>query len=486
MSARPPRLILSNSVYLGISFAAKVLLYTLLARQLARSDVGVLLYGVALLELALGVSSFGVPQLAIREISSGHTGVSAFFANLLLIRAVFALLALGAVALALGSGVLLPAHDQPTVVLVIALAVLPKTLSECLDVLFAVSEQFVFPAIVETVSNALFVAGCLLLVVSGLELQTIAWFYVAVSCVAALARGLLLRGRVVVRVRDLSLRSSRQILRQLAPFGLFGLTLVVYLRVGDVLLVKLSPGGIDELASFKMAHMPVVFLIGLLSASVMPFYGNVTRLGRSTDPAATPELARRLHQTLRAVLVLGGLSVLGPAVFAEPLLVAVCGAAWASSGPLLVLLLCHAPLPPVTSIIGRALQATGREGPLAMAGLGVLVIKLCALWVVLPGFGAAGLAAVTVGAAIVYVVAVSVLAWPLLKQPGGSRVARTAAILLVALALAYVRPAGSNAADAGLAYAALLGLLVLTKSVTVGELAQLLRRRVPTGSPAED
>jgi O-antigen/teichoic acid export membrane protein len=486
MSARPSRLILSNSVYLGISFAAKVLLYTLLARQLVRSDVGVLLYGVALLDLALGISSFGIPQLAVREISTGHTDVSAFFVNLLVLRSVFAVLALGAVALALGSGLLLPAHQEPTVVLIIALAVLPKTLSECLDVLFAVSEQFVFPASVETASNALFVAGCLLLVLIDVELETIAWFYFVVSCIAAVARSLLLRGRVALRARDLSLRSSRKILRQLAPFGLLGLTLVVYLRAGDVLIVRLSPGGIDELASFKMAHMPVVFLIGLLSASVMPFYGNITRLGRSTEPAATAELARRLLQTVRVVLVVGGLTVLGPAVFAETVLVTVCGASWASSAPLLVLLLCHAPLPAVTSIIGRALQATGREGRLAMAGLGVLVIKLVALWVVLPGFGAAGLAAVTVGAAMLYVVVVSVLAWPLLTQPGGMRVARTAAILLVALGLAYLGPAGSNAANAGLAYAAFFGLLLLTRSVTIGELAQLVRRRAVQASPTED
>lgn len=477
MSARSPRLIVINSAYLGLSFAAKILLYALLARQLARPDLGVLLYGVALLELALGISSFGVPQLAVREMSTSETDVSAFFANLLALRMLFAGLALAAVAAAMWAGVLLPAHAAPQVILIVVVAVLPKTLSECLDVLFAVREKFLYPATVETLSNALFVIGCLALVFYDFELSTLAWLYVAVACVAASARALLLRGALALRARDLTVRACRRILRQLAPFGLLGLTLVIYLRVGDVLIVRLSPDGVDELATFKMAHMPVVFLIGLLSAAVMPFYGNVTRLRPSAGGAAAAELARRLQLTVRGVLVVGGLLVLGPLVFAEAVLITVCGVAWASSAPLLQLLLCHAPLPAITAIIGRALQAMGRERPLAIAGLLVLILKIIALWLVLPRFGAAGLAAVTVGAAAIYSIVVAALGRSLLDERGGWRIGLTAAIVAAALGLAYRGVTGSAVLNAALGYALLLGTLLLTRCVTLAELGQLIGRR---------
>jgi len=299
-----------------------------------------------------------------------------------------------------------------------------------------------------------------LLLLFQFDLRTVAFFYLAVAILVAVVRAMVLRRQAPISVREVSVAMCWRLLKQLAPFGVPGLAMVIYLRIGDVLIVWLAPDGVEQLALFKMAHLPVTILIGLLAASVTPFYGNITKLGGAASSAPPAALRETLRTTGRYVLIIGGLLLFAPTVLAEPLVVVVCGAQWTPSAPLLKLMLWHAPLPALITIFGRSLQAVGKEWTVAAAAVAMLAVKVGLLTLLLPRYGAWGLAWATVLAAVLSLVVSGALAWPLLGP------ARRLGKLLATL--------GAFAVGAVIAYRGFLGHVVLDALLSYGIFAALL------------
>jgi O-antigen/teichoic acid export membrane protein len=274
-------------------------------------------------------------------------------------------------------------------------------------------------------------------------------------------RGVRLTGR-------LDFAAAEPMLRQARPLMLTRLIgLVIY--NSDLLIVRFFRG--QEAAGFYVAAYTLIRFLGVLgAASRLSLLPALTRLrGAETSVAAPPfprvaETAGGLYQAALAQLFALGFPVaIGGCLLAPKIIATLFGPLYGASAALLEVLIWSVPLLLLRGVSQTALVASNRPDLVLRLNGGVAVLAVLLNCLLVPAFGAAGAAGVTVAAeAVRFLVAHYDAARQGFPGAGGGRYWRVVvAGGTMALALRAADPGSLwlGVACGGVVYAAALGLI---------------------------
>jgi O-antigen/teichoic acid export membrane protein len=261
---------------------------------------------------------------------------------------------------------------------------------------------------VEALGRTVEVAVALVLLLITTRIAAAAWSTGVAFSIGALAGLTLVTGRLrTLAAAGEASRTRSWLAREGAAFLALGLASQVLLRLDTFALAALGTTE-EAIGQYGVASAPVWGLLGvalLLAAAIYP------TLSRAADAGG-----------LRGVRVLGlGLggaalgAVLGAALFAvrEPIVRLVFGPAYHAAVPLLAVLAWALPGAFGATLLGVAVAACGRQAWALAWQVAALLLAVAAFLFVIPRFGLAGCALVTVaahGASLVAMLAIAVAA----------------------------------------------------------------------------
>lgn len=369
-----------------------------IARSLGTAGYGVYAAGFAFASLASVFTDAGVAQVLLRAGARGHEKLSAYFGNALLVKGV--LMALAYAGMLLASRLL---HHPPNLFLAIAvlgLAAMTTAGQQIPFSLFMAVEDMHLVAIPQAATSILALAGTVAVAVSGGGLMGFVW--VQVAAVVLPLPFILVRAWRLVPPHPEPGRIAGM-LREGVSFGLGGIFYLVNLRVDVVVMTSFLAASVVGVyaAAYKIVST-IYFLPAIISAVVIP------RLFRySTEDA---DRHRRTAQTvLRYQSLLGGLIAGCLFLASGPVIRLLYGTRFAGAAPLLRLLCWLLVVQTMSYPLGDALTTVDRNGQRVTITGVAAGLNLGVNLLVIPRYGPAGAALVTLGTEVFTLLAFVVL-----------------------------------------------------------------------------
>ncbi len=384
----------------AIDFGFGIVLYMLLAQQPA----SIVNYGFAAFVTTLllaTVAEWGLNIYLTREVARDQAAIGRMWGTGLLLRVLFAALALPAGLLIVQSYNLLASAgairngftpEGSLVMLVLALTLLPSALSGAVTALFLAVERPIVPALVALMTNIVSTLLRVAVLVVGFGVVGVAWAALAATVVSATIFTILL-------VREFGwpgLRWDRyaaaDMLRGGLPLMLNALLLAVFFRF-DLVIIRAELPDVAYAAydaAYKYVGLTQI-LPPIVINAIFPLFAR-----RAVDDRAA--LRRAFDYTARALLLLAlpiaaATTVLAPwllAPYAENPEIAVLGA------PALAILIWYLPLSYVNGVTQYALIALDRPRTITLAFSLAAVFNFAFNLVLIPRFGINVAAAATV------------------------------------------------------------------------------------------
>lgn len=298
------------------------------ARYLGPGRYGLLAFVQAVAALFIGISTLGLDQVLVRELVRRPEHRSSLLGTALALRLGGAILAMAAVCL---TAVLASSQDGP--VLLLAAILGAGAVFQALDVIDLWFQSQVQSKFTVLAKNTVFlgVAGIkVALILLRAPLVAFAWAQLLETLGGALALWLFYRARGGrLRQWEVDLAVARDLMRPAWPLLLSGVAVMVYMRIDQVMLARLS--GAEAVGYYTAATRlsEVWYFIPMAAmTSVMP----------SLVAAKAEDESVYRHRTqlfLRAALGLALVLVIPVALLARPIVGWLFGPAFAPAGPVL-------------------------------------------------------------------------------------------------------------------------------------------------------
>lgn len=414
-----------------LSFAFTVLII----RNLGATDFGqyaaVIGFGTVFLFIAdLGLAPYTVREVArLRDAPDGPERIRDLYADVLVLRLMLAVVAgicvVTAAVLTGRPGLMIGAIALNSV------TVLIYAVHGSSSAILAGYERLDLTAGVQVVNQLIFVVlGGFALWLGfgyyGLIIATMIGVAVMTWLVVRALKPLDIRLGRISRVRWLSL------LRAAFPFGVIGLTLGISYRFDTVLLNIFS--GDTPTGHYNAAYNLIFALVTLSNVLNTALYPSLSRQA-TTAPETLPQIYERM---LRYLMLVALPIAVGGYLLAGPIVALLFGPAYAPAAPLLAVLIWAVPLMFLSEFLGYVVVIAGREVKVARAIMISSSINIVANLALIPFYGVAAAAIITV---VTEVVLVSQYLWLLrdmLGQMQWRELVRTVAAVGVMGLLVYV------------------------------------------------
>jgi O-antigen/teichoic acid export membrane protein len=472
-SPRPPRRLVvrlaTNAVIhtAGSGFASLIGLFTFVAvtRGLGPQAFGDFTTAMAFLFLPIVVADVGLAATVLREISASPDRTARVMGAALPLRA---LIASGAVGLAVGVGMAIPFNEQTqTAILIGSLGTFLHLLT--LSLLPAIQAQLKMHLAVG--AN---VAGRVVTLAITLAALNAGFGFKGVMAahVTGLAVTFVLHLFVVTRL--VSLRPIvdpaywRSLLRGALALGLAVSLTQIYFRVDTLLLALLTSSTEVGLygAAYKFIELSQ-FVVGGIAISVFP---PLTRFIATGDPRAQ----RLIQKSFDVLLAVAAPLALAMIVLSSQIILLTAGAEFLEAGAALQLLAPYVLFSFVNGLLVRILLGFKRDRTLLVLAVTILALNVSLNLVFIPmyGFRAAAVVTVVSEAFALVIGAVAVRRLGALPKPRYAGTVLIAVGLMAALVLALPGPRFLVAGVAGAGY-------VLVLLVAPGTIRELARNLVP-------
>ncbi|HWQ12421.1 MAG TPA: flippase [Roseiflexaceae bacterium] len=372
-----------------LSFAFTVLIVRHLGAESYGQYAGVTAFGALFLFISdLGLSPFVVRRVAqLRDTPDMQAESGALYANVIVLRLLLSLLA-GALmvtaAWLTGRPLIMVGAIALNVLIVLMYGVQGTS-----DAVLAGFERFDISASARVLNQFTFV------VCGGIALALGLGYY---GLIGATFVGVCLMTYLCWRgVRALGVQPGRVIarlwpglLRASLPFGVIGFTLGLSYKF-DTVLINIYIG--DDATGYYNAAYNLVFSAAMISNIInTALYPSLTRQATS-DPASLPKI---VESTLRYLLVAALPIAVGGGLLAPQVIGLLYGAAYEPSAAVLALIMWVVPLMYLSEFLGYMVLVTGREGRAARSVLVSTSLNVACNLLLVPRFGLAAAAAMTV------------------------------------------------------------------------------------------
>jgi O-antigen/teichoic acid export membrane protein len=354
---------------------------TALARYVHPEGMGQLATAQSLATIAALLVSLGHETMTISELARDRSQGTVWFSNLLALKLVLSILALGGL-LVCSWITHYPAATQE-IIMVYGVVVVVGALVTAVRTVIMAREQLTIEAATQFGRDAINIGLSLLAIWLGASLVVIVWVSVVANVVQLIVELLVMRWLRLASLIAPTLAQMRMILRGGLPFGAGAVISVVLAQAGPVLLSVLA--GADATGEFWAANNIVQLLLVLPITyywAVLPVF---SRLQSSEEAGA----ALAYRSSIKVITVVGMPLAIGTAILAEPFVDLLYGSGFEVSALTLRILIVTVALS-ADYVCGAALTAMGRQRFLVIT-YGLELVALVGLSLVLvPRWGALG------------------------------------------------------------------------------------------------
>lgn len=388
--------ILRNTAFLGaariVERGSSVILAVLIARWLGVRDLGIYSVAFAYYALIAPAGELGFVNLLVREIGRDRAATNRYLVHASAIAA-----SASAVVIA-GFWLVVPrldlARDLTESILVLVLALLPRTLNLIQEAVFIAHQQVRFQTYVTTAASVAHLLASVYLLDSGHGLGSVLVVFVVVQCVSTVVYFAIINRKIAPVRPEFDRRFTTSFLHDVAPFAGSSFLAGFFSRPE---IIMLSIIGTPEQVGFYSAALKIAALWddipAIFMANVFPL---LSRAYRSAQSEFDELRSRSLTYLLAVSLPLSA----GIVATASPLIATVYGDGFADSvGPLRILALAI-PLVSLQAVAWRILSAQGRQGLVFKTHLATVAARIAGAYVLIVLFATIG-AATSVTAALV-------------------------------------------------------------------------------------
>ena len=381
---------------------ASLVLFAAMARELSASELGVFVFGLAFMQIAMLPVEFGYDPYLLRRVAKERASIHELFFDVIGLK-----LALMVPIFAVSAAVLAIADYDATTRITVAVLAFGFALDAIANTIYSVflaHERNGLIAVSVVIQRLAAAAAGLVALFLGYGVIAVAITYSAASVLGLLVAGVMLARRIGLPRRAVSARGWLRLTAVSLPFGLQDVFSVMLFRLDAVILSLLATeaavgryGGAYRLLEASM------FIVYALMGAFTPMY---TYLGRDTEPTVGAVLARSVKLALVPLVPIA--AVLG--VLAEPVCRLLFGAGLAGAAdPLRV-------LAPVIILIGVVTLASAllvsRRNPMAIvwSTAVTVVVNVVLNLALIPMWDETGAAVAMLGSEIVLLAIVGPLA----------------------------------------------------------------------------
>ena len=361
------------------------MLAVFIARWLGVRDLGIYSAAFAYYALIAPAGELGFVSLLVREIGKDRSATNRYLVHASAIGAGASIVAIGLFWLVVPRLEL--DRDLKDSILVIALALLPRTLNLIQEAVFIAHQQVRFQTYVTTCGSLVNVVVGLYLLKSGHGLVSLFVLFVAIQYVVTLVYFVIIN-RKIARVRpELDRRFATGFLRDVAPFAGTSFLAAFFSRPEIILL---SVIGTAEQVGFYSAALKIASLWDDIPAMFMTnVFPQLSRAYRSAQREFDQLRTKALSYLLAVSLPLSA----GIVATAVPLIATIYGSGFGESVTPLRILALGIPLVSLQAVLWRTLSAQDRQGLVFKTHLASVGLRIGGAYLLITFFGTNGAAA---------------------------------------------------------------------------------------------
>jgi O-antigen/teichoic acid export membrane protein len=381
--------IFRNTAFLGAARIAErasgILLAVFIARWLGVRDLGIYSAAFAYYALIAPAGELGFVSLLVREIGKDRSVTNRYLVHASAIAAAASTVAIGLFWLVVPQ-LSLDAELKESI-LVIALALLPRTLNLIQEAVFIAHQQVQYQTYVTATGSVVNVVVGLYLLKSGHGLVSLFVVFVAIQYVVTLVYFAIINRRIA-RIRpEFDRRFAAGFLRDVAPFAGTSFLAAFFSRPE---IIMLSLIGTAEQVGFYSAALKIASLWddvpAIFMANVFP---RLSRAYRSAHREFDLLRTKALSYLLAVSLPLSA----GIVATAVPLIATVYGSGFDESVTPLRILALGIPLVSLQAVLWRTLSTQGRQGLVFKTHLASVGVRIGGGYLLITLFGTNGAAA---------------------------------------------------------------------------------------------
>ncbi len=409
-------------------------LFIFIGRMLGPADAGLFTLGIAYYTIIVALSTFGLHELLVREISPRRDESGRYLLNYLLIRLfITALLYAGLLAFLQLD---LPYSDEAkTVILIMALGVFPEAVFSLCQALFSAHELLFVPTIGAFINSAVTIGLGFWLLFNEGQVTSVAWFMpianMAGLLIFPIALVWLFKRVPQSAAISFSWSFTRVQLGFTPGFILLGIFATLNFQADTFIISMLLPE--EDLGFFGAAQTLVTGFLLIPAAIRMALYPIMARY-RQEDERKLAQVYRKSGQYL---LILGLPLAVGVTLLAEPLIVLIYGADFLPAVPVLQLMIWAVVVVVLTIPVARMMLVYNYQSAAGWTrgiGMGASVVLNLLL---IPVFGIVGAGLARVLASLVYFLLIYLFVHQRIvkSEPNRSYLGPLAASLVMAVAV---------------------------------------------------
>lgn len=370
----------------------KVLSFTiiLLASRILKTDgIGEFFYYFSMVSLFIPVMDLGLDKLLQQRWFSRDKEAR----QLLMTQAVVLKLSGGMVGLLLAlvvDALVRWGNANPKAILACFVAVFSVNMGELVRRPRFTEQHIGLDLIVPVGSRLLTLVGVIALLHRFVHGYQLAYLYALANLIGLMISFLGIRGNWPVLWRQLNRTDLLALLRCGVPFSLTSLFVMLSLYVDSVMLGRFS---LEEVGAYGAAYRVILVVAGLAGSTSRVLFPRIVRL---KDAGHLDEAGGMLVRVLRVHLMMFGTMALGGFIMAQPIMVALYGKDFVSSGGPFRILCALIVIVSFTNVIGQTLEAMGRQHQTMGVALLAALFNVVANLLLIPPFGMIGAACTTI------------------------------------------------------------------------------------------
>jgi len=252
-----------------ISYVMAFFYMIYIARYLGPDGFGILSFALAFTGIFSIFADMGLNTLTVREIARDKSLTAKYFINVLSMKIILSILTLGIIALIIN----MLNYPQETVytVYLVALSVILTALSGIFYSIFQAHEEMEYQSIGLVINSILMFAGVLLVIYNGLGVLGFAFIYVISSAISLLFIFIVYIWKFSLKKIEISRNFWRPTLKEALPFGLTGISGMIYTYIDSVMLSLIQ--GNEVVGWYNAAYRLILILLFIptvINISIFP------------------------------------------------------------------------------------------------------------------------------------------------------------------------------------------------------------------------
>ncbi len=420
----------------------------LLARHLGPEAYGHWGFALAFVSFFLSAADLGLSTIGVRDLARGERAAG-YYGTAAILKLAISLVFVGFLAAVEP----LVNHDPQTRLLIYLLGagMLTSSLTLVLQAVVRAHERMGIEALVTSIQSVVLLAAIAALVALEASVIVLAGAYLAVSCAALLAMGLIVAFRFLPRGLHFDAEIARRLLRDLWPVAAAMMTTAVYYYFDRVMMGAL--GQQTQIGWYTAAYAPALWVTGMVAMIRAAFLPAQSRAVAGPGPRPLLRYYGKVSLGLGLPIAVGG------ALVAKPLMVAMYGQAYGPGAFAMLVLNVTAGVMFASSFYGSNLLVRDRQRIYLVGVFLGAIVNVALNVVLLPRFSLNGAAVATLAAectVLVFMAADSRALLPLRDAWGMARgpLLASAVMAAVLLLIAGWVPLGVSVGAAAAVYMA--------------------------------